>query len=217
MNKRTKALLQTNNQSEKQLSDDSQQILTDIVVYLRTAPISLYQQETVRRDITYMLLDGETRGDDAKTIIGNDYQAFCDSVIAELPPLSGFVRALSALRDVLPAAIVLLLIWLAGRLAEYAAGLAIWPALTVTIGDILGGVLLLTAASAAVTMICRTTFSTRKRANGLLFILLFVGLFAAICAGLFLKQPLLTVHFLTALIMPLVLFAAYKLLDAKLN
>lgn len=124
MNKRTKALLQANNQSEKQLSDDSQQILTDIVVYLRTAPISLYQQETVRRDITYMLLDGEMRGDNAKTIIGNDYQAFCDSVIAELPPLSSFIRALSALRDVLPATIALLLIWLAGQLAEYASGLA---------------------------------------------------------------------------------------------
>ena len=77
MNQRTKALLHENNQTEKQLSPAAQQILTDIVVYLRTAPISLYQQETVRRDITRMLLDGEARGAAAQEVIGNDYQAFC--------------------------------------------------------------------------------------------------------------------------------------------
>lgn len=217
MNQRTKALLHENNQAETQLSPAAQQVLTDIVVYLRTAPISMYRQETVRRDITRMLLDGEARGDDAKAVIGDDYQAFCDSVIAELPPLSGRARVLTALRDVLPAAVVLLVIWLVGRLAEYAAGVAVWPALTVTVGDVIGGGLLLAVASAAVTMICRTAFSTRKRVSILLFVLLFAGLFAALCAGFFLKQPLLTVHFVTALIVPLLLFAAYKLLDAKLD
>ena len=216
MNQRTKSLLQENNQTEKQLSDVSQQVLTDIVVYLRTAPISMYRQETVRRDITRMLLDGEARGDDAKSVIGDDYQAFCDNVIAELPPLSGRARALGALRDVLPAAVVLLLIWLVGRLAEYIAGVSVWPALTVTVGDVLGGVLLLAVASAAA-MICRTAFSTRKRVSALLFALLFIGLFAALCAGFFLKQPLLTVHFAAALFVPLALFGAYKLLDAKLD
>lgn len=217
MNQRTKALLHENNQTETQLSPAAQQVLTDIVVYLRTAPISMYRQETVRRDITRMLLDGEARGNDAKAVIGDDYQAFCDSVIAELPPLSGRARVLTALRDVLPAAVVLLAIWLVGRLAEYAAGIAVWPALTVTVGDIIGGVLLLAVASAAVTLICRTAFSTRKRVSALLFVLLFAGLFAALCAGFFLKQPLLTVHFVTALVVPLLLFAVYKLLDAKLD
>lgn len=217
MNQRTKALLHENNQAETQLSPAAQQVLTDIVVYLRTAPISMYRQEAVRRDITRMLLDGEARGDDAKAVIGDDYQAFCDSVIAELPPLSGRARVLTALRDVLPAAVVLLVIWLVGRLAEYAAGIAAWPALTVTVGDVIGGVLLLAVACAAVTMICRTAFSTRKRVSALLFVLLFAGLFAALCAGFFLKQPLLTVHFLLAPALALLLLAVYKLLDVKLD
>lgn len=92
MNKRTKLLLRENNEAEKQLSAAAQQILTDIVVYLRTAPISLYRQESVRRDITQMLLDAEARGDDAQSVIGNDYQTFCDSVISEIPPLSASAR-----------------------------------------------------------------------------------------------------------------------------
>lgn len=217
MNARTKALLRENNQIETQLSDVSQQILTDIVVYLRTAPISMLQQESVRRDITQMLLDGEARGETARVVIGEDYKAFCDSVIAEIPPLSAGTRTLCALRDLLPAALVLVLLRLLGHLAEYLTGQTVWPALTVTVGDVLGGVLLLAVASAAVTLICRTAFSTGKQTNRLLLGLLFVGLFAALCAGFFLKQPLFTVHFLTALVLPLALFVAYKLLDAKLS
>lgn len=98
MNQRTKSLLQENNQTEKQLSDASQQVLTDIVVYLRTAPISMYRQEIVRRDITRMLLDGEARGDNASSVIGNDYQAFCDSVIASAAAVRPHPRAGCAAR-----------------------------------------------------------------------------------------------------------------------
>ncbi|HIX89641.1 MAG TPA: hypothetical protein H9845_01935 [Candidatus Agathobaculum pullicola] len=217
MNKRTKLLLQENNEAEKQLSDSGQRILTDVVVYLRTAPISLYRQESVRRDITQMLLDGEARGDDAQSVIGNDYQTFCDSVISEIPPLSASARVLTALRDILPATVVLLVIWLIGRLSEYAVGIAAWPTLTVTVGDILGGVLLLTAASGGVTLICRTSFSPGARTSRLLFVMLFLCLLAALCAGFFLEQPLFTMHFLLALVLPLLLLFAYKLLDKKLD
>lgn len=217
MTRQTQLLQDENERSSDKLSRPTEQVFRQITQYIRTAPINGYQQECIRRDILQMLLDAEAQGRTAEDVLGADYRAFCDSVIAELPPISGRTRTLGALRDVLPAAAILLLIWLAGRLAEYAAGLAVWPALTVTVGDVLGGVLLLAVASAAVTMICRTAFSTRKRVSALLFVLLFIGLFAALCAGFFLKQPLLTVHFLTAPVAALVLFAAYKLLDAKLD
>ena len=217
MTRQTQLLQDENERSSDKLSRPTEQVFRQITQYIRTAPINGYQQKCIRRDILQMLLDAEAQGRTAEDVLGADYRAFCDSVIAELPPISGRTRTLGALRDVLPAAVVLLLIWLAGRLAEYAAGLAVWPALTVTVGDVLGGVLLLAVASAAVTMICRTAFSTRKRVSALLFVLLFIGLFAALCAGFFLKQPLLTVHFLTAPVAALVLFAAYKLLNAKLD
>ena len=51
MNKR-KALQQQNNHYEKQLPKETRQILTDIVVYLKSFPISEYQVELVRLDIT---------------------------------------------------------------------------------------------------------------------------------------------------------------------
>ena len=62
MNRRTKELLAENNTLERGLNEENGKILTDIVVYLRTAPVSEYQQELVRRDITHMMLEGQARG-----------------------------------------------------------------------------------------------------------------------------------------------------------
>ena len=52
MSRRVKDILKENNELEKQLSDDGKKVLTDIVVYLRGVPVSMYEQEKVRRDIT---------------------------------------------------------------------------------------------------------------------------------------------------------------------
>ena len=84
MNKTTKQLLEENNQREKELSPDNQKVLTDIVAYLRGSSTPILQQEQVRRDITEMLLEGEARGQSAQTIIGTNYQTFCDEILAEL-------------------------------------------------------------------------------------------------------------------------------------
>lgn len=52
MSKRTRLLLRENNALESELSrEEDREVLTDITVYLRTANISQYYQERVRRDI----------------------------------------------------------------------------------------------------------------------------------------------------------------------
>ena len=62
MSRRVRKMLKENNELEQQLSDEGRKVLTDIVVYLRGVPVSMYEQEKVRRDITQMLIDGEKRG-----------------------------------------------------------------------------------------------------------------------------------------------------------
>lgn len=70
MSKRTKILQKENNELEKQIQNDSNKsILTDIVVYIRSANISPYHQEKVRRDIWEMIVDGEKRGEAAHFLI----------------------------------------------------------------------------------------------------------------------------------------------------
>ena len=112
MNKATKQLLEENNQREKELSPDNQKVLTDIVAYLRGSSTPILQQEQVRRDITEMLLEGEARGQSAQTIIGTDYQAFCDEILAELPRRSAGQRTIYGLSVVSLSAAVLVAIWL---------------------------------------------------------------------------------------------------------
>ena len=97
MNKTTKQLLEENNRREKELSPDNQKVLTDIVAYLRGSSASTYQQELVHRDILEMLQEGEARGQTASEIIGEDYQTFCDEILAELPKRSMKQRIVYAL------------------------------------------------------------------------------------------------------------------------
>lgn len=57
MSREARVLRDENNELEKQLDDKTNDILTDIVVYIRIANISDIDQENVRRDITQMLID----------------------------------------------------------------------------------------------------------------------------------------------------------------
>lgn len=100
MSKRTKELLRENNAWEKEnLSAENQHLMTNIVTYIRSAAISEYEQELVRRDVMAMLAAGEREGRSAEEVIGDDAQAFCNEVIAALPPRPAGERALDALRQ----------------------------------------------------------------------------------------------------------------------
>lgn len=54
---KSKALLKQNNQREKELTKENNQVLTDMVVYLRGSDLSDYNQELVRADLIEMVLD----------------------------------------------------------------------------------------------------------------------------------------------------------------
>ena len=62
MNKPARILRNENNKFEEKLSKETNDVLTDIVVYIRSTSISEYDQERVRRDIDEMLFEGERRG-----------------------------------------------------------------------------------------------------------------------------------------------------------
>ena len=61
MSREVRILRDENNELEKRLDDKTNEILTDIVVYIRSANISDIDQETVRRDITQMLIEARGR------------------------------------------------------------------------------------------------------------------------------------------------------------
>ena len=212
MNKTTKQLLEENNQREKELSPDNQKVLTDIVAYLRGSSTPILQQEQVRRDITEMLLEGEVRGQSAQTIIGTDYQAFCDEILAELPRRSARQRTIYGLSVVSLSAAVLVVIWLGFSLftAVIQGPFTLW--LPVKLGQLLGGVLIIAFAYGMVEYICRTSFEDRNPTR-LQIIAVFVGLAAVFLLSYLLKQVLFSLHAGIAVVLIAVLFLIYKITD----
>ncbi len=88
MKTETKILNQENNELDKRLTEENNVVMTDMVCYLRLANISEHDQEVVRHDLLQMVLSAQERGEDIKTLIGEDYKSFCDEVIAALPQKS---------------------------------------------------------------------------------------------------------------------------------
>ena len=212
MNKRTKQLLEENNLREKQLSPENQKVLTDIVVYLRGSSSPTDRQEQVRRDILDMLLEGEKRGQSAQEVIGEDYQTFCDQILAELPRRSAGQRTVYALSVVSLSGAVLMAIWLVFSLLTtlIQRGFTLW--LPVRAGQLVGGVVIIAFAYGLVEYICRTSFEERSPTK-LQIIGVFVIMVAVFFLTAFLKFPLFSLHAGIAAVLIAVLYLIYKATD----
>lgn len=215
MRRRTKLLLEENNRAEEALSEEGRKLLTDIVVYLRGSRVNTWEQEQVRRDITRMLLDAEARGDSAAEVIGPDPKEFCDSIIRELPPMSRWESLLCTLRDGLLSACVLTAIWLVLGVVEALLGRGSWPRLTLTLGQLLSGAGIFLTACCIVYWICRRSFDAETKKGP--WLLLFLVFFGLLCLGIFLRRPVAELPVAAAVIADALFFAAYKLLDVRLD
>lgn len=212
MNKTTKQLLEENNRRGEQLTPENQKILVDIVAYLRGSSASTYQQELVHRDILDMLQEGEARGQTAAQVIGEDYQAFCDEILAELPRRSARERTIYGLSVVSLSAAVLVVIWLGFSLftAVIQGPFTLW--LPVKLGQLLGGALIIAFSYGLVEYVCRTSFEDRNPTR-LQIIAVFVGIATVFLLSYLLKQVLFSLHAGIAVVLIAVLFLIYKITD----
>ena len=115
MNKRTKRLIEENEILCGQLSTEAKEVLRNVTGYIQRFGISRYEQEKVRQDIAEMILEGEKRGIPVSETIGDDYQAFCDSVLAEMPRMTGREKLLTIVRDIC----LFLAVWLPFWIFQY--------------------------------------------------------------------------------------------------
>ena len=213
MSRRVKDLLKENNRMNDLLSEEGQHVLTDIIVYLRGMPITMYQQEMIRSDVTRMLIDGEQRGSSANDVIGPDYREFCDNIVKELPPLSVKEKILGHIRDLLPAMIVLLVIWTFGSSVRIAAGIFRTFYCPVTAGDLLSGLLIIFAAERLINYLCRHSFQDTHSWDIGFGVLIAVTLVLSLIVKMILTFKLFYIHLALAALIILVLFLIYKIVD----
>ena len=214
MSREARMLRDENNKLEKQLDDKTNEILTDIVVYIRSAKISDIDQENVRRDITQMLIDARGRGENADNVIGGDYKAFCDAIIAEIPKMSTKKRVMTAIRDTLPALGVLIGIWAVFSVIEQIINGATWYVTPVSVTDILGGAAMLILATLIVVYITKNSFNAKPAALVCLILLITA---VVLCAALLLPSRIIFSPNIAAdAALVIVIFAAHKIIDNKL-
>lgn len=79
-------LIRKNNELSKKLTPENDEIYTNIVCYLRVSGLDELETEEIIHDILGMFLEAQERGEKIEQVIGDDYQAFCDSIIEAAQP-----------------------------------------------------------------------------------------------------------------------------------
>ena len=86
MKSKIEELRNLNNDLDKKINEENQEIFTNMICYIRSGNISNLNQEKVRRDLSEMVISAQSRGENMADVIGGDYKEFCDEVIVSLPP-----------------------------------------------------------------------------------------------------------------------------------
>ena len=219
MNKRIKILRNESEQMAEKISKDGRQVLEDMVLYIRGVDISAYDQERVRRDITQMILDGEQRGESASSVIGEDYHVFCDSVLEEIPRLTGGHKVMLCVRDICGAMSVLALLY-GGLYLALAAGYgdlnAVGPAyIEVTLGKLLQFVIIAAAATWIARIYYRDPYKSRYKEYARIIVSVGIVILLSQCAATALKQTLFIMHAVFLVPIAIILLIIYKLLDVR--
>jgi len=226
MNKKTKELNRINNSLDKQVNPENQEAFTDMICYLRGANISGYHQELVRHDLTEMVLSAQQRGENLRAVIGEDYQAFCDDVIASLPPATPKQKVIDFLDiacwslSILGAINIVISNETITLIHDLIFGSFFGNPLNCSISVSIGGVvsigIVITAAIIIVNVITRRAFQIGKQKGNdrLKAGLVGCGLMAAFLLIARLGQTILfTINIVLACVIVLALYSAHKVLS----
>lgn len=200
MNRDAKKLLKKNNQSEKQILKENDEIYTNMIVYLRGADISEYHQEKVREDLIEMIVSGQERGDDIQTVMGENYKEICDAIIAEMPKKTKGQKIMDAASMILDQIWILGIIYIVKALASILAKDRKDWNFNLTVGEVISGMVIIIVANIAVHYVSKTAFDSDEKKRGKLasFIIVWLVVFIVGCAILLptfvFTKTILTVH-----------------------
>lgn len=222
-NRETKKLLKKNNESEKQILKENDDIYTDMIVYLRSADISEYYQEKVREDLIEMIVHGQERGDDIKKVMGENYKQICDDIIAEMPKKTKAQKITDAVIMSLDIIWILGFIYVAKAVFSMFLGQKFVWHVDVKTGEIVSALAIAFVAYIIVIYICKTALNDReceeedKKNNKLTtflktwILLLFVSA-AIILPAIFLQQTLFVANIIVMVIVFAVVFVTRKVI-----
>ncbi|MBE6049337.1 MAG: hypothetical protein E7214_01405 [Clostridium sp.] len=176
-------LQKKNNKDEEAIYKENNDIYTNMIVYLRTSKINGYNQELVRQDLIQMILDGQERGDNIEKVIGGNYKEVCDEIIESMPKETKGEKLKSIFK------LSLTLIWIIGivvtieSILSKLVGKSLEWNFTLTVGELINGLVIIILANLIVTYICKTAFEENKNSKAKSFLIRWI-VFMAILVGL---------------------------------
>ena len=221
MKKETKELLKKNNENEKNILEENDEIYTNMIVYLRGANISEYNQEKVREDLIAMILDGQERGDDIQKVIGENYKEICDEIIAEIPKKTVKENVMYALM------LTLDIVWIVGIISVIKTLIFILAqnskdmTFVFSLGDLISWGMIVFVAYLVVYYICSTTFREKERETNkvLSFIIIWFVCCIILCAiilpSLLIKVTIFSVHIGVAALIFGAIFAISRIMSLR--
>ena len=221
MKKETKELLKKNNENEKQILEENDEIYTNMVVYLRGANISEYNQEKVREDLIAMIVDGQERGDDIQKVIGENYKEICDEIIAEIPKKTVKENVMYALM------LTLDIVWIVGIISVIKTLIIMLAqnskdmTFVFSLGDLISWGMIVFVAYLVVYYICSTTFREKERETNkvLSFIIIWLVCCIILCAiilpSLLIKVTIFSVHIGVAALIFGAIFAISRIMSLR--
>lgn len=188
------------------------------------ANISDYNQELIRCDLSEMILSAQDRGEDIHLVIGGDFKAFCDEVIASLPPKSAKDNLYERL-DIFCSSMAILgtinILFskdLRRVIAEIVSKQATNYNIGISLGMIISTAIIMAAAIFIVNIILKNALKRVSHSNRFKRMLIGGGVGAGIMAlfiiiAKFGNRVVFSVNIFLALLLLLVLFITHKLLS----
>lgn len=221
MNQQTKKLNQLNNILDRQINTENREAFTDIICYLRGADISEYHQEIIRQDLLDMVLSAQKRGENIRAVIGEDYQAFCDEIIANLPrrnrkeKVVEFLDIICWCLSVLGTINILMADETIAMIHNFATGRGINYEISISVGNVISAVFIIAIALTIVNSIAKKAFQIGKKEKistmKIFFLCIAIGGILLLISWIG-KATLFTVNIFTACIFTFALYIAHRIL-----
>nr|MBP3597823.1 DUF1129 family protein [Eubacterium sp.] len=199
MNKVCRELLKKNNAREERIYKENEDVYTNMIVYLRAADMTEYNQELVRADLIEMILDGQERGEDIQQVMGGCYKEICDEIIEAMPKRTKKEKMLYVLSIALGCAAILGTIQIAKHIFSWITSGRVTSIVEISLGNIISGIVIVFAATCMVNHMCQKAFEEmdqkgRLRAFLFMFIVTFVVISVTVLCNMFLATPSINIH-----------------------
>ncbi|MBQ6814815.1 MAG: hypothetical protein IJP13_04690 [Lachnospiraceae bacterium] len=217
MNREVKHLQKINEEKEKAVPEEYMESLTDMIVYIRWANISEYNQELIRSELIDKFIQCADQGITIEILYGKSSREICDEYIAKMPKRTAFQRVLEAV------SISLNIVWILGAMSVLKGFILAIASddkeftYSLRLGEVITAVLIVIVANLTVRIICRTVLSKeekpqRRMNTFLMWLGITVVMAIIILPTIFLTEVLVTTNLLIAAIVIAVTFTVQKII-----